>query len=124
MDRGVSRRAFLRGSAAGAAALYLDACGSSSGVSSGTVRLAGGTFGFPSPFAYIAGPGYVQMSYIYDTLLWKDGSGRLLPWLARSVRRSRDGLTYTFRLRDRVRWQDGRPLSADDVAFTFEYFAR
>ncbi|MDQ6803911.1 MAG: ABC transporter substrate-binding protein [Actinomycetota bacterium] len=123
MDR-VSRRDFVRGSAAAAAALYLGGCGSSSGGLDGTVRLAGGTFGFPSPFAYIAGPGYVQMSYIYDTLLWKDGSGRLLPWLARSVRRSPDGLTYTFRLRDGVKWQDGRPLSAEDVAFTFEYFAQ
>lgn len=88
------------------------------------VRLAGGSFGFPSPFAYIGGPGYFQMSLLYDTLVWKDASGRLLPWLARRVQRSRDGLTYRFELRDGIRWHDGRPLTAEDVAFTFEYFAR
>lgn len=119
----MNRRTFIRGSAAGAAALYLGGCGGSSS-SSGTVRLAGGTFGFPSPFAYIGGPGYVQSSYIYDTLLWKDASGRLLPWLATGVRRAPDGLTYTFQLREGVKWQDGRPLTADDVAFTFQYFIK
>ncbi|MHB8656485.1 MAG: ABC transporter substrate-binding protein [Solirubrobacteraceae bacterium] len=124
MDKHVNRRDFVRGSAAAATAVYLGGCGSSASGANGTVRLAGGTFGFPSPFAYIAGPGYVQASYIYDTLLWKDATGRLLPWLARSVRRSSDGLTYRFRLRDGVRWQDGRLLTAEDVAFTFEYFAR
>ncbi|MDQ6774970.1 MAG: ABC transporter substrate-binding protein [Actinomycetota bacterium] len=124
MNGRVTRRDFVRGSTAAAAALYLDGCGSSSGVVTGRVRITGGTFGFPSPFAYIAGPGYEKMSFIYDTLLWKDGSGKLLPWLARSVRRSPDGLTYTFRLRDKVRWQDGTTLTAEDVAFTFEYFLR
>ncbi len=123
MDSRVNRRAFIRGSAAAATGLYLGGCGTSSSAS-GTVRLAGGTFGFPSPFAYIGGPGYVQMNFIYDTLVWKDATGRLLPWLARSVSRSPDGLTYTFQLRNGVKWHDGRPLSAEDVAFTFNYFAK
>jgi len=86
--------------------------------------MAGNTFGFPSPFAYIAGPGYEQMSFLYDTLLWKDATGRLLPWLASSYERSSDGSTYTFRLRPDVTWHDGQPLTADDVVFTFDYFAR
>ncbi|MDQ6605277.1 MAG: ABC transporter substrate-binding protein [Actinomycetota bacterium] len=124
MDSRVNRRTFIKGSAAAATAIYLGGCGASSGAASGTVRLAGGTFGFPSPFAYIGGPGYVQMNFIYDSLMWKDDTGQLLPWLARSVSRSSDGLTYTFQLRDGVRWQDGRPLSAEDVAFTYEYFAK
>ncbi|HWF34529.1 MAG TPA: ABC transporter substrate-binding protein [Solirubrobacteraceae bacterium] len=123
MDSRVNRRTFLKGSAAAGAAFYVGGCGTSSSVS-GTVRLAGGTFGFPSPFAYIGGPGYVQMNLIYDTLVWKDDTGQLLPWLARGVSRSRDGLTYTFQLRNGVKWQDGRPLTAEDVAFTYEYFAK
>jgi len=88
------------------------------------LHLAGGDAGFPSPFAYSRGPGYVQMSYIYDTLLWTDASGRQLPWLASRVRRSSDGLTYTFELRDNVRWHDGRPLTPADVVFTFDYYAK
>jgi peptide/nickel transport system substrate-binding protein len=117
----LTRRGFMRLSAASGAALYLGGCGSPAPAAR-TVRLPGGSFGFPSPFAYIAGIGYVQMSYLYDSLLWKDSTGRLLPWLARSYARSPDGRTYTFQLRDGIRWHDGRPLTADDVAFTFEYF--
>ncbi|MDP8967776.1 MAG: ABC transporter substrate-binding protein, partial [Actinomycetota bacterium] len=121
----MTRRTFVRGSAAAALALGLPSCGASNPAPpAGTVRLPGGFFGFPSPFAYIAGPGYVQMSYLYDSLLWKDAGGRLLPWLAERFERSPDGLTYSFELREGVRWHDGRPLTADDVAFTFEYFGR
>lgn len=87
-----------------------------------TIRLAGGDSGFPSPFGYMRGGGYVQMQFIYETLLWKDASGELLPWLADSFEASDDGLTYTFELRDDVAWQDGEPFTADDVAFTFAYF--
>ena len=124
--RGMNRRGFMRASAGTTLALYTGGCRWSSSPPSGhgTVRLAGESFGFPSPFAYIAGPGYVQMSFIYDTLLWKDSTGGMLPWLAKRYRRSDDGLTYTFELRDGIRWHDGRRLTAEDVAFTFEYFAR
>ncbi|MDP8960926.1 MAG: ABC transporter substrate-binding protein, partial [Actinomycetota bacterium] len=54
--------------------------------------------------------------------MWKDGSGELLPWLARSFERSEDALSYTFELREGVSWHDGQPLTAEDVAFTFDYF--
>ena len=87
-----------------------------------TLRLAGRDFGFPSPFAYMRGPGYVQMSYIYDSLLWNDADGEVMPWLASAFERSDDGLRYTFELRDDVTWHDGRPLTPDDVVFTFDYF--
>ncbi|HVE46148.1 MAG TPA: ABC transporter substrate-binding protein [Acidimicrobiales bacterium] len=89
-----------------------------------TLRLPGGALGFPSPFAYVATLGYRQMSLIYDTLLWKDGSGKLLPWLASSYEVSDDGLVHRFELRDGIRWHDGKPLTADDVAFTFDYYAK
>ncbi len=86
-----------------------------------SLRLPGDDAGFPSPFAYMRGPGYIKASFIYDTLMWKDTSGRLHPWLAESFQRSEDGRTYTFRLRD-ARWHDGQPVTAEDVAFTFDYF--
>lgn len=120
----IDRRTFLAGAAGAAGALYLGACGGGSGTSARVLHLAGADAGFPSPFAYSRGPGYVQMSYIYDTLLWTDASGRQLPWLASRVRRSSDGLTYTFELRDNVRWHDGRPLTPADVVFTFDYYAK
>jgi len=40
--------------------------------------------------------------------------------LAESWTISEDGLTYTFKLRENVKWHDGEPFSADDVIFTFD----
>jgi peptide/nickel transport system substrate-binding protein len=77
--------------------------------------------GYPSPFMYNGGPGFGMVNWQFDTLLWKDARGTPIPWLARSWSRSRDGLSYRFRLRSGIRWHDGRPLTARDVVFTFEY---
>ena len=41
------------------------------------------------------------------------------PLLAESWEHSDDGLTWTFHLRDDVRWHDGEPFTALDVDFTF-----
>ena len=123
----MDRRTFLQSGLAAAGALYLGACRSSGepAAQSGrpTVRIPGRDFGFPSPFAYFVGPGYIRMSYLYDSLLWTDVTGQLVPWLAKGYQSSADGFTHTFELRDNVIWHDGRPLTAEDVVFTFEYFA-
>jgi len=39
--------------------------------------------------------------------------------LAEAFRFSDDGLELTFRLKDGIRWHDGRPFTAGDVVFTF-----
>lgn len=55
-----------------------------------------------------------------------DPRGELAPDLATQVPSlanggiSADGLTMTYHLRNGVKWQDGAPLRASDVAFTFE----
>ena len=41
------------------------------------------------------------------------------PLLAESWDVSKDGLTYTFKLKKGVKWHDGKPFTARDVAFTF-----
>ena len=41
------------------------------------------------------------------------------PMLAESWERSEDGMTWTFHLREDVRWHDGEPFTAHDVDFTF-----
>ena len=46
-------------------------------------------------------------------------TSRVEPGLAESWERSEDGLTWTFHLRNDVRWHDGQPFTAHDVAFTF-----
>jgi peptide/nickel transport system substrate-binding protein len=56
---------------------------------------------------------------IFDALVKKDENYNLRPWLATSWEQP-DALTWVFHLRDGVRFQDGRPLEAEDVAWTIE----
>lgn len=42
----------------------------------------------------------------------------IIPGLAESWEASDDGLTYTYTLREGLRWSDGEPLTADDIAWT------
>jgi peptide/nickel transport system substrate-binding protein len=68
--------------------------------------------------------GYAFMSLVYDTLMWRDAKGVARPWLARTVRRNSTGRVVRVRLRPDVRWHDGRPLTARDVAFTYDFMRR
>ncbi|HEY0344825.1 MAG TPA: ABC transporter substrate-binding protein, partial [Solirubrobacteraceae bacterium] len=65
--------------------------------------------------------GYALMTLVYDTLSWRDAAGVARPWLARSIRRRAGGRQIEVTLRRGARWHDGRPLTADDVVFTFRY---
>ena len=60
---------------------------------------------------------------VYDTLFWSQSSLNPEPWLATGAEPSDDFRTWTVSLRDDVRWHDGEAFTAEDVAFTFEYFA-
>jgi peptide/nickel transport system substrate-binding protein len=55
---------------------------------------------------------------IFNGLTRIDGQGNLEPVLAERWEVSDDGLTYLFKLRSNTRWQDGQPLTSDDVIFT------
>lgn len=52
---------------------------------------------------------------VFDTLVEPDENLQMQPALAESWEVSPDQLTWTFHLRDGVRWHDGTPLTADDV---------
>lgn len=62
---------------------------------------------------------------LYSFLTTYDVHGNSIPQAAAVVPTvgnggiSKDGLTYTFHVRKGVRWQDGAPLTSQDVAFTF-----
>jgi peptide/nickel transport system substrate-binding protein len=56
---------------------------------------------------------------IFDSLLELDANLTVRPLLAESWEVSKDGLTYTFKLKKNVKWHDGKPFTARDVAFTF-----
>jgi peptide/nickel transport system substrate-binding protein len=86
-----------------------------------TVADSTGDWGFPSPYGhYSRGPGYVRMSLIFDTLVWKDDKG-FVPALADSWSYLPGEKAYVFNLKNGVTWNDGQPFSAKDVAFTFQY---
>ena len=59
-------------------------------------------------------------SLLYEGLTTVQPDQSVVPLLARSWTISDDRLSYTFTLRQDVRWADGRRFSADDVTFTFD----
>jgi len=58
------------------------------------------------------------VSLIYSGLMRKNNDGTLIPDLASNYESSEDGLVYTFTLKDNLYFQDGKPITADDVLFT------
>ncbi len=75
-----------------------------------------------NPFIGLLGQDYQIWHLNYDFLIGfdaKDLSPR--PEIAESWEVSEDGKTWTFKIRQGVMWQDGEPLTARDVAFTFNY---
>jgi peptide/nickel transport system substrate-binding protein len=62
---------------------------------------------------------------IYESLLtWEGAEMKPKPGLAVSWTQSNDGLTYTFKLRNGVKWHDGQPFSSADVKFSVEDIVR
>src|SRR3989475_3170602 len=58
---------------------------------------------------------------LYDGLYrWLDNPPVLHPWLAESHTVSADGLTYTFKLRQGVKFHDGAEVTAEDVRYSTE----
>ena len=65
----------------------------------------------------------------YEPLVSFDPDGNMVPNLAAEVPTvqnggvARDGLSITVRLKKAVQWHDGKPFTADDIVFTWEYAA-
>jgi peptide/nickel transport system substrate-binding protein len=57
---------------------------------------------------------------MFRPLVGMDRERRDVPGLASAWSVSPDGLTYEFRLDPEARWQDGTPVTSDDVAFTID----
>ncbi len=72
-----------------------------------------------NPVIATDGQSYIAEWPIYDSLVELDEKLGVKPLLAESWEVSRDALTYTFKLKKGVKWHDGKPFTARDVAFTF-----
>jgi peptide/nickel transport system substrate-binding protein len=78
-----------------------------------------------NPYTYQTGyPGWNLMTLVYEPLFTPDADNVPQPWLVRRYTVSADGKTWTFTLHPNIRWHDGRPFTADDVKFTYEYVRR
>ncbi|MBV9171546.1 MAG: hypothetical protein JOZ81_15835, partial [Chloroflexi bacterium] len=65
-------------------------------------------------------PEHVLQTLLFDSLTQYMPDGTVQPKLAQSWAVSADSLSYTFHLNPQARFQDGTPVTADDVKFTFD----
>ena len=62
---------------------------------------------------------YTMFALVYDSMYTYNLDGSYSLSLAESVDRSADGLSYTYKIRSGIKFHDGQPLTARDVAFTY-----
>ncbi|MBW7885722.1 MAG: ABC transporter substrate-binding protein [Caldilineaceae bacterium] len=77
----------------------------------------------PAGFDPVRGPSgmsHVVIEQVYSTLMALDPDANPYPDLAESFEMSDDGLTYTFKLREGVKFHNGDEVTAEDVKFTFD----
>lgn len=75
-----------------------------------------------NPYSYVTGsPGLTALRLVYDALFSVDKDAQVQPHLAKSYEVNGDYTKYTIEVRDNVRWHDGKKLTPEDVAFTFNY---
>ncbi|MDQ6673254.1 MAG: ABC transporter substrate-binding protein, partial [Chloroflexota bacterium] len=65
-------------------------------------------------------PEHVLQTLLFDSLTQYMPDGSVSPKLAQSWDVSSDNRSYTFHLNPRAMFQDGTPITADDVKFTFD----
>jgi len=74
--------------------------------------------GIFNPYFFVNGWDENVTNVIFARLIDWDSRGKLVPGLAESWTVSPDGKTYTIKLRHDLKFSDGSPLTAEDVAFT------
>jgi peptide/nickel transport system substrate-binding protein len=75
---------------------------------------------FLDPHRATASISFQMLLNMFEGLFIPQSDGSLTEGLAESYEVSEDGLTYTFKIRQGVKFHDGSPLTIDDVVYTFE----
>ncbi len=63
---------------------------------------------------------YMYLGLMYEPMLMPMRDGTLKPWLASSWEYNDTDGSWTFKLDEKAAWSDGKPVTADDVKFTFD----
>ena len=61
-----------------------------------------------------------MLLHLYDCLLNVAQDGSLIPGVAEAWETSEDGLTWTFTLRDGLKWSDGSDMTAEDFVYSWK----
>ena len=136
----ISRRNFLKVAGVSAAALGLAACGGSksgstatSGSTAGSTASGTNTAGFTvqygsnpetlDPALNSAIDASNTIITIFEPLLLINENNEVVGGQAESWEASEDGLTWTFTMRDGLKWSDGTDLNAKDFEYSFKRMA-
>jgi len=76
-----------------------------------------------NPFAANEGQTMGWMRVLYDTFAKRDRDSRIIPWAAESWNKI-DDTTYEIVMREGLKFNDGKPVTVDDAAFTFDYILK
>lgn len=105
------------------ASLILAACGGAPANAPSVVHV--GWAGSPdtlNPGLAILTEAYTIFELVYDSMYDLNLDGSFSLSLAESVERSEDGLVYTYKIKDGIKWHDGKPLTAEDIAFSYNLY--
>ncbi|MFZ4895671.1 ABC transporter substrate-binding protein [Plantibacter sp. Mn2098] len=126
----IVRRALIALAATASAALLLAGCAPSSSPTASSTPVAGGTLVYASGDAeptcldpHVGGnyPQALLATQFLESLVSRDKTGKIIPWLATSWKTSDDGLQWDFTLRDDVKFTDGTPFDAAAVKANVEH---
>jgi len=128
----ISRRRFVQGAAAvtaGAAVVGLAACGDSSSDTATDetaapaevkpLRIATGKQEHVAAPWETSGGSLFILSMVGEWLTWQLPDGSLEPRIAESWTASEDAKSWTFKIRQGVMFNDGTPLTVDDIVYTY-----
>jgi peptide/nickel transport system substrate-binding protein len=135
---GLTRRRFVAGAVGVGLGLMSDAFGGSSawasaGSSAGTPKRGGtltvaasggGSTDTLNPFMVSNAPSIMGVSQVYDPAFRLLADGSVAPWLVQELEPNKTGTEWTMRLREGVRFHDGRQLTSADLIASMHQWAK
>lgn len=128
LNRMRSKRVFILGVALVLVVALLSGCGGKGGekaATAGSDTLYIGMANAPEFFNPFLNPGIAgkwAIRFMYDTLVGMPEPNKFTPALASSFE-SKDNQNFTIKMNPKAKWTDGKPVTAQDVAFTLNTIA-